>query len=171
MSITELWMPITELLSHPIYRGWVTLCFCTGSYAPLPPPPPPPTTDICSRDNFWITFRISFTLVWLMTLTCRLDYLTKYWSIFVVTLTLNWIFKVKYGICPKWSDWHETKSKHKPTGKSLHMCLYLWIIYVIVDVLLFFCLISCTCNRPVTMLNMCVSFVFVYFTPVRACGL
>ena len=76
-------------------------------------------------------------LVGLMTLTCRLDYLIKYWSIFVVTLTLNWIFKVKYGICHKWSDWHETKSKHKPTGKSLHMCLYLWINYVIVDVLLF----------------------------------
>ena len=37
---------------------WVTLCFCTGSYVPLPPPPP--TTDICSRDNFWITFWISF---------------------------------------------------------------------------------------------------------------
>ena len=44
------------------------------------------------------------------------------------------------------------------------MCLYLWIIRNIVDVLLLFCLISCTCDRPVTMLTMCVSFVFVYFT-------
>ena len=37
----------------------VTLCFCAGSYAPLLSPPPP-TTDICSRDNFWTTFRIAF---------------------------------------------------------------------------------------------------------------
>ena len=55
--------------------------------------------------------------------------------------------------------------------KSLHMCLYLWIIYVTVDVLLLFCLISCTCVRPVTILTMCVSFVSVHFTLVRACGL
>ena len=38
-------------------------------------------------------------LVGLMILTCRLDYLIRFWSIFVLTLTLNWIFKVKYGIC------------------------------------------------------------------------
>ena len=56
-------------------------------------------------------------------------------------------------------------------GKSLHMCQYLWIIHVIVDVLLLFCLISCKCDRPFTMLTMCVSFVFLYFTRVRACGL
>ena len=58
-----------------------------------------------------------------------------------------------------------------PTEKSLHMCLYVWIIYVFVDVLLLFCLISCTCDSPVAMLTMCVSFVFVYFTLVRACDL
>ena len=34
-----------------------------------------------------------------MIYTCRLDYLIRFWSIFVLTLTLNWIFKVKYGIC------------------------------------------------------------------------
>ena len=77
----------------------VTLCFCAGSYTPLPSPPPPPTTDICSRDNFWTTFRISFIFGRYMTITCRLDYLIIFWSIFVLTLTLNWIFKVKYGIC------------------------------------------------------------------------
>ena len=38
-------------------------------------------------------------LVGLMTYTCRLDYLIRFWSIFVLSLTLNWIFKVKYGIC------------------------------------------------------------------------
>ena len=38
-------------------------------------------------------------LVGLMTYTCRLDYLIRFWSIFVLTLTLNWIFKVKCGIC------------------------------------------------------------------------
>ena len=38
-------------------------------------------------------------LVGLMTLTCRLDYLIRFSSIFVVTLTLDWIFKVKYGSC------------------------------------------------------------------------
>ena len=58
-----------------------------------------------------------------------------------------------------------------PTGKSLHTCLYLLIIHVIVDALLLFCLISCICDRPVTMLTICVSFVFVYFTLVWSCGL
>ena len=76
----------------------VTLCFCAGSYAPQPSPPP--TTDICSRaitsENI---FGFLSFLVGLMTLTCRLDYLIRFWSIFVLTLTLNWIFKVKYGIC------------------------------------------------------------------------
>ena len=34
-----------------------------------------------------------------MTLTCKLDYLIRFWSIFVLTLAFNWIFKVKYEIC------------------------------------------------------------------------
>ena len=50
-------------------------CFCTGLYAPTPPT----TLGHCSLDNFRTNF--------------------PFWSIFVVTLTLNWIFKVKYRIC------------------------------------------------------------------------
>ena len=44
------------IIKSPGISG-VTLCFFAGSYAPLPPPL---TTDICSRDNFWTTFRIPF---------------------------------------------------------------------------------------------------------------
>ena len=85
------------IIKSPGISG-VTLCFCAGWYAPLPSPPPT-TTDICSHDNFWTTFRISFIFCKINALTCILDYLIRFWSIFVLTLTLNWIFKVKYGIC------------------------------------------------------------------------
>ena len=40
---------------------------------------------------------LSFWVGWIY--TCRLDYLMRFSSIFVLTLTWNWIFKVKYGIC------------------------------------------------------------------------
>ena len=66
-----------------------------------------------SRDNFWTTFWISFIFGY----NCwpwPIDYLIRFWSIFVVTLTLNFqgqIWNLLY-LSQKWSDCHETKSKH-----------------------------------------------------------
>ena len=94
MSLTELWIPITELLSHPACREWLYI------YVPA-------HTRRCRRRPHTFVHAITSEqlfgflsfLVGLMNYTCRLDYLIRFWSIFVLTLTLNWIFKVKYGIC------------------------------------------------------------------------
>ena len=96
MSITELCIPITELLSHPVYRE------CLYGFVPV-------RTRHCRRRRQPQTLVHAITseqlfgfllfLIGLMTLTGRLDYLIRFWSIFVVTLSFNWIFKVKYGIC------------------------------------------------------------------------
>ena len=76
----------------------VTLCFCAGSYAPLPSPSRRPQTFVHAITSEQLFGFLSF-LVGLMTYTCRLDYLIRFWSIFVLSLPLNWFFKVKYGIC------------------------------------------------------------------------
>ena len=76
----------------------VILCFCAGLYALLPSPPPPPTTT--TQTHTFVNAITSDQLFgFLSFFTCRLDYFIRFWSIFVSTLNLNWIFKVKYGIC------------------------------------------------------------------------
>ena len=95
MSITELWIPITELLSHPAYREWLHI------YVPVRTRRcrrrrRRPQTFVHAITSEQLFGHLSF-LVGLMTYTCRLDYLIRFWSIFVLTLT--WIFKVEYGIC------------------------------------------------------------------------
>ena len=88
----------------------MTLYFCTGSYADVPPTP---AADFCSHDNSWTTFGISF-LFWHDCWPWPIDYLIRFWSIFVVTLTLNFqgqIWNLLY-LSQKWSNCHETKSKH-----------------------------------------------------------
>ena len=113
-----------ELLSHSgIPGGGGGDCFCTGSAAlPL-------ATGFCSSDNFWTTFQISFILSSLAGLmTWPIDYLIKFWSIFVVTLTLNFqgqIWNSLY-LSQKWSDCHETKSKHIDRTLSLKCDHQIW---------------------------------------------
>ena len=84
-----------SIIKSPGIPG-VTLCFCAGSYAPLPRRRPQTFVHAITSEQL---FGFLSFLVGLMTLTCRLDYLIRFWSIFVLTLTLNWIFKVKYGMC------------------------------------------------------------------------
>ena len=97
MSITELWIPITELLSHPAYREWLYVFapVRTRRYRRRRRRPQTFVNAITSEQLFGFLS----ILVGLMTYTRRLDYLIRFWAIFVLTLTLNWIFKVKYGIC------------------------------------------------------------------------
>ena len=97
MSKTELWIPITELLSHPAYREWLYVLVPVRTRRCRRRRRRPQTFvhAITSEQLFGF---LSF-LLGLMTHTCRLDYLIRFWSIFVLTLTLTWIFKVKYGIC------------------------------------------------------------------------
>ena len=96
MSITELWIPITELLSHLAYREWLYVFVPVRTRRCRHRRRRPQTFvhAIISEQLFGF---LSF-LVGLMTYTCRSDYLIRFWSIFVLSLTLNWIYKVKYGI-------------------------------------------------------------------------
>ena len=98
-----------NLLSHPGILG-VTLCFCTGSYAAASGGA---GRRFCSCDNFWTTFWLSFNF-WHDCWPWPINYLITFWLIFVVTLTLNFqgqIWTLLY-LIQKWSDCHETESKH-----------------------------------------------------------
>ena len=69
----------------------------------------PPATDSCSQDNFWDFFHF-----WHDYWPWPIDYLIRFWSIFVMTLTFSCqgqIWNLLY-LSQKWSDCHETKSKH-----------------------------------------------------------
>ena len=82
-------------------------------FVPVCTPPPPPAADSCSQDNFWTTFFISF-IFWYDCWPWPIEYLIRFWSIFVVTLTLD-LQGQKWNLLylrQKWSDCHETKSKH-----------------------------------------------------------
>ena len=99
-----------SMFKSPRYTGGDFLCFCTGSYAAGGSLP---TTDSCSRDNFIKLFGLlSFfgTIVGPDLQITRLDF-----GRFSLWPWLRF-FKVKYGIwyisAKKWSDCHETKSKH-----------------------------------------------------------
>ena len=88
---------------------------------------PQPAADLCSRDNFWTTVRISFFFLhdfW----PWPIDYLIRFWSIFVVTLTLNFegqIWNLLY-LSQKWSDCHETKSKYIDWTPCLKCDQWVW---------------------------------------------
>ena len=123
MSITELWIPITELLSHPVYRGWLNVfvpvrmrhCCRRRRRRRRRRRPQTFVHSITSEQLFGF---LSF-LVGLMALTCRLDYLIRFWSIFVVTVSLNWIFKVKYWIC-----YNSATNVWLPRNEKQTYCLY-----------------------------------------------
>ena len=94
------------------------MCFVpvrtTPPVPPLVPPAPPPATDFCSHDNFWTTFSLDFFHFWHDCWPWPVDYLIRFWPIFVVTLILNFqdqIWNLLY-LSQKWSDCHKTKSKH-----------------------------------------------------------
>ena len=88
---------------------------------------PPPAADICACHNFWTTCWNSLNLGGLMALT-----LIRFWSIFVLILTLNFqgqIWNLLY-LNQKWRDWHKMKSKRRhlksrpqmwPSGLTLAM--------------------------------------------------
>ena len=90
-------------------------------------PPPLPAADFCSCDNFWTTFGISFIFFF----DCwpwPIDYLIRFWLLFVVTLTLNFrgqIWNLLY-LSQKWSDCHKTKSKHIDWTQGLQCDHRLW---------------------------------------------
>ena len=65
----------------PVYRGWLYV-FVPVRTPPPPPPPPPPAAASCPRDNFWTTFFHFWHDCW----PWPVDYLIRFWSIFVVTL-------------------------------------------------------------------------------------
>ena len=91
----------------PVYRGW--LCFCTSSYA---------AATACRRFLFmrWFltTLILDFFHFWHDCWPWPIDYLIRFWLIFVVTLTLNsqgQIWNLLY-LSQKWSDCHGMKSEH-----------------------------------------------------------
>ena len=100
MSITEVWIPITELLSHPAYREWLYV------FVPV-------RTRRCRRRRrrpqtfvHAITseqlFRFLSCLEGLMTFTCRLDYLIRYgrfWSAITQPHMVWWPRKEKQKYC------------------------------------------------------------------------
>ena len=95
-------------LSHPGIPG-VTLCFCTGSYA---------GAGTAGRRLLYKRYLLNnflyFFHFWHKCWLWSKDYLIRFWSIFIVTLTLNFqgqIWNLLY-LSQKWSDCHETKSKH-----------------------------------------------------------
>ena len=57
------------------------------------------------------------------------DYVIRFWSFFVVTLTLNFqrqIWNLLY-LSPKWSDCHEMKSKHVDRSQGLNYDHRIWL--------------------------------------------
>ena len=123
MSITELWIHITELSSHPAYREWLYV-FVPVRTRRCRRRPQTFVHAITSEQLFGF---LSF-LVGLMTYTCRLDYLIRFWSIFILSLTLNWIFKVKYGICynAATNGLMATKRKHCTLGLERDNEIWPW---------------------------------------------
>ena len=100
----------------------MTLCF-----VPFRTPPPPPAADSCSRDNFWTTFWISF-IFWLDCWPWPIDYLIRFLSVFVVSLTFNiqgqiwnWLY-----LSQKWCDCHAMKSKHIDWTLGLRCDHWVW---------------------------------------------
>ena len=97
------------LLSHTVIPG-VILCFCTGSHA---------AAGAAAGRRFLFTRYIlnNFFNFFHFLHDCwpwPIDYLIRFWSIFVVTLTFSFqgqIWNLLY-LSQKWSNCHETKSKH-----------------------------------------------------------
>ena len=93
----------------------MTLCFCTGSCAAAARTGGAAATGrrLLSTRKLLNNF-LDFFHFWHKCWLWRIDYLIRFLSIFVVTLTLNFqgqIWNLLY-LSPKWSDCHETKSKH-----------------------------------------------------------
>ena len=79
----------------------VTLCF-------VPVRTPPPVADFCTRENFWKTFWNSFNFGTIVG-PDLIDYLIRFWSIFVVTLALDFSrSNMEFALSQKWSDCHQT---------------------------------------------------------------
>ena len=98
------WLNKTNLriIKSPQYTG--------GDYVFVPVRMP--AADSCSRDNFWTTFWNFFNF-WYDCWPWPVDYLIRFWLVFVMTLT--YIFKGQIWnllyLSQKCSDCH-TKSKH-----------------------------------------------------------
>ena len=92
-----------------MYRGWLYV------FVLVRMPAPPLAVDFCSRDNFWTTFWfLDFFYFWHDCWPWPVDYLIRFWSIFVVSLTLNFqgqTCNLLY-ISQKWSDCHKMKNRH-----------------------------------------------------------
>ena len=102
----------------------MTLCFCTGSYAGAAGRRLLFTRLLLNNFSNFFHFRHD---CW------PIDYLIRFWSIFIVTLTLNFqgqIWNLLY-LTQKWSDCHETKQTYRlnsrpqmwPSGLTLAMTL------------------------------------------------
>ena len=92
-----------------IYWGWFMFLYRFVRRRAAPPAPLP-AADFCSCDNKFLDFFHFWHDCW----PWPINYLIKFWSILVMTLTLN--FQGQTGnllyLSQKWSDCHETKSKH-----------------------------------------------------------
>ena len=122
MYIIDTWPCfLIQLIKSPRVLG-LTLCVCTGSYTAA-------CDGICSHNNFWTTFHISFIFgridwPWL-------DCLIRLWSIFIMTLTVNFQDEIVNLLYPrqKWSDCHKTKSKQQidwTLGLKCHHWVWHW---------------------------------------------
>ena len=125
------------IIKSPWYRGGDFMFFLPVRTPPaLPPtallvlmPAPPPAADSCSRDNFW-TFFLDFFHFWHDCWSWPVDYLIRFWLIFVVTLTKIFqgqIWNLLY-LRQKLSDCHKTKSKHIDwtLGLKCNHCMWPW---------------------------------------------
>ena len=97
----------------------MTSCSCTGSYAVAAATAARTAGNAAAGRRLlsarWILNNfLDFFHFWHNCWPWPIDYLIRFWSIFVVTLTLNFqgqIWNMLY-LSQKWSDCHETKSKH-----------------------------------------------------------
>ena len=104
---------VCGVIKSPRYIPEVTLCFCIGSYAAAAAAAAATAADrrflSTGLNNF-----LDFFHFWHNCWPWPIDYLIRFRSIFVVALTLNFhgqMWNLLY-LSQKWSDCHETKSKH-----------------------------------------------------------
>ena len=106
------------LFNIAIVRGWLYV------FVPVGTPPPPSAADFCPLlNNFFDFFHL-----WQNCWPWPIDYLIRFWSIFVVTLTFNFegqIWNLLY-LTQKWSDCHETNSKHIDWTLGLKCDQWVW---------------------------------------------
>ena len=113
-------LPSYEVIKPSGIPGAI-LCFCTGSYAAAAG-----RRYLFTRITLEQLFR--FLSFWHDCWPWPIDYLIRFWSIFVVTLTMNFQDQLRNLLyfSQKWPDCHETKIKHIAWTLGLKCDQWVW---------------------------------------------